>query len=260
MKTKNSLMAKTILVVDDNKDILEAIDWLLTQEGFSVITAGNGLEALNLLNEFSTDLIILDVLMPGMNGYDVCKKVRNNPAFKKLPIIMLSGIGSEAGNLMGLDSRVNKYIVKPFDNKKLVLIVKSMLGNQDNETLKERSLHLKKILVVDDDKSICEILECILLYEKFKVLFAYSGEEALEKLHDNSPDLVILDVAMPGISGLEVCRRIRKDPIHSRIPIIMLTAKTTKEDRILGYDAGADEYIAKPFDIWELAGRVRILV
>ena len=129
-------MAKTILAVDDDKDILKVIDWIFTQKGFRVITAGNGQEALNLLNEFSADLIILDVLMPGMNGYDVCKKIRSNPAFKKIPIIMLSGISSEAGNLMGIDSGVNKYIVKPFDNKELFLIVKSMLENQDNETLK----------------------------------------------------------------------------------------------------------------------------
>ena len=129
-------MAKTILAVDDDKDTLKVIDWIFTQKGFKVITADNGQDALNLLNEFSADLIILDVLMPGMNGYDVCKKIRNIPAFKKIPIIMLSGISSEAGSLMGLDSGVNKYIVKPFDNKKLVSLVTDMLENQDKETLK----------------------------------------------------------------------------------------------------------------------------
>lgn len=129
-------MAKTILAVDDDKDTLKVIDWIFTQKGFKVITADNGQDALNLLNEFSADLIILDVLMPGMNGYDVCKKIRNIPAFKKIPIIMLSGISSEAGSLMGLDSGVNKYLVKPFDNNKLVSIVTDMLENQDKETLK----------------------------------------------------------------------------------------------------------------------------
>ena len=102
----------------------------------------------------------------------------------------------------------------------------------------------EKILVVDDDKNICELLRLYLEKEGFAVTMAYDGNAALQEFEKLHPDLVLLDVMMPGMDGWEVCRRIRQD---SKTPIIMLTAKGETYDKVLGLELGADDYIVKPF-------------
>lgn len=112
----------------------------------------------------------------------------------------------------------------------------------------------EKILVVDDERSIVDIITYNLQKEGFHTVMAYSGIEALEKFYKEEPDLVILDVMMPGMDGYEVCRRIRE---KSNIPIIMVTARAEEIDTVLGLEMGADEYVTKPFSMRELMARVR---
>lgn len=115
----------------------------------------------------------------------------------------------------------------------------------------------EKILVVDDDKNICELLRLYLEKEGFAVTMAYDGNAALQEFEKLHPDLVLLDVMMPGMDGWEVCRRIRQD---SKTPIIMLTAKGETYDKVLGLELGADDYIIKPFDSKELVARVKAVL
>ena len=113
------------------------------------------------------------------------------------------------------------------------------------------------ILVVDDDADIVRFVEMNLRLEGYRVLVARDGFEALEMVAAEVPDLVLLDVMMPGFDGVEVTRRLRADSRTSTLPIIMLTAKTLTADRVLGLTTGADDYIIKPFDTLELVARVR---
>jgi diguanylate cyclase (GGDEF)-like protein len=116
---------------------------------------------------------------------------------------------------------------------------------------------MSKILVVDDEPTIVELIEESLRMDGFETTRAYSGEEALEALSKDPPDLVLLDLMLPGMDGYEVCRQMQKDVRLSQIPVIMLTAKSAVADRVAGYQKGADDYITKPFDAEELLVRVR---
>jgi two-component system response regulator MprA len=113
------------------------------------------------------------------------------------------------------------------------------------------------ILVVDDDAEIVSFLRRGLIFEGYLVETARDGEEALTKLREKEPDIVILDVMMPGIDGLEVCKRLRQ---ASDIPILMLTARGTLSDKVMGFDSGADDYLVKPFEFDELLARVKALL
>ncbi|MBM6754059.1 MULTISPECIES: response regulator YycF [Lactobacillaceae] len=112
----------------------------------------------------------------------------------------------------------------------------------------------KKVLVVDDEKPISDIIKFNLEKEGYEVVVAYDGEEALEKVEDDSPDLIILDLMLPKIDGLEVAKRVRAK--HST-PIIMVTAKDSELDKVLGLELGADDYVTKPFSNRELVARVK---
>ena len=117
-----------------------------------------------------------------------------------------------------------------------------------------------RILVVDDERDIVDLISYNLEKEGFTVFNAYDGEEALKTVRARSIDLMILDLMLPGIQGMEVCKFIRKDPSNANLPIIMLTAKGDEVDKILGLEIGADDYIAKPFSVRELLARVRAVL
>ena len=116
------------------------------------------------------------------------------------------------------------------------------------------TMSLEKILVVDDDKNICELLKLYLDKEGYKVILAYDGEEAVAKFNSLKPDFVLLDVMLPIMDGWQVCLEIRKT---SNVPIIMLTAKGEVFDRVLGLELGADDYVTKPFDTKEIIARIK---
>jgi len=115
----------------------------------------------------------------------------------------------------------------------------------------------KKVLVVDDDAKTVELVKLYLNRDGYRVITAYDGTEALQLARENQPDLIVLDIMLPGINGLEICRILRKE---SDVPIIMLTALTTDDDRLTGLDLGADDYVTKPFSPRELAARVRAVL
>ena len=112
----------------------------------------------------------------------------------------------------------------------------------------------KKILIVDDDAKIVELVKLYLDRDGYDVITAYDGKESLRIARESHPDLIVLDIMLPGLDGLTVCRTLRTE---SSVPIILLTAKTTEEDRIEGLDLGADDYVTKPFSPKELAARIR---
>ena len=118
----------------------------------------------------------------------------------------------------------------------------------------------KKIIVVDDEKDIVDLISYNLEKEGFATIKAYDGESALGLVKAAKPDLVVLDLMLPGIRGLEVCKFIRKNPDTETLPIIMLTAKGEQVDKILGFEMGADDYITKPFNVRELIARVRAVL
>lgn len=118
----------------------------------------------------------------------------------------------------------------------------------------------EKILIVDDTRDILDLLRKRFRADGYDTDEASDGEEALRKVEEYGPDLLILDIMMPKIDGIEVCRRLRQDQRHRHLPVLLLTAKSLVPDKVLGLDTGADDYITKPFDYKELAARVRSLL
>jgi DNA-binding response OmpR family regulator len=119
---------------------------------------------------------------------------------------------------------------------------------------------MTRILIVEDDRDIAELVERYLQKAGFTTVLMASGREALKAIFDRPPDLIILDLMLPQVDGLEVCRSVRGNPRTAAIPIIMLTARADESERIVGLEIGADDYVAKPFSPNELVARVRALL
>ena len=118
-------------------------------------------------------------------------------------------------------------------------------------------MSMEKILVADDDKNICELLRLYLEKEQYNVIIANDGNAAISKFNTENPELILLDVMMPGQDGWQVCREIRK---KSNVPIIMITAKGETFDKVLGLELGADDYVVKPFDAKEIVARIKAVL
>jgi two-component system alkaline phosphatase synthesis response regulator PhoP len=116
------------------------------------------------------------------------------------------------------------------------------------------------VLVIDDEKDLLELVRYNLEKERFDVICTADGQSGLEIASKHRPDLIVLDLMMPGIDGLEVCRKLRADSRTNRIPVIMLTARATEADRVVGLELGADDYVTKPFSPRELVARVKAIL
>lgn len=203
MKTK-------ILLADDEKDIVEFLQYNLSQEGFEVITAYNGLEVLKLLSE-KPDLIILDIMMPHLNGYDVCKKIRALPEFKLTPIIFLTAKSTEVDEIQGLELGANDYIQKPISPKKLIARVKANL-RKDIKKSDEKTLpaHIKiGPLKIDRNKYLVSIdgVERIFPRKEFELLYYLAI----------NPDKVLnRDTLLKDVWGLDVYVVDRTIDVHIR--------------------------------------------
>jgi len=124
--------------------------------------------------------------------------------------------------------------------------------------MKDNAADPIKVLVVDDERNILDIIKFNLEVEGYDVITSLDGEDALKKVHEARPDLILCDIMMPELDGLEVCRRLKADGRTNQIPVVMLSAKTQAQDKIASIDAGADDFITKPFDFSDLVARIKI--
>jgi diguanylate cyclase (GGDEF)-like protein len=124
--------------------------------------------------------------------------------------------------------------------------------------MKDNAADPIKVLVVDDERNILDIIKFNLEVEGYEVITSLDGEDALKKVHEARPDLILCDIMMPELDGLEVCRRLKADGRTNQIPVVMLSAKTQTQDKIASIDAGADDFITKPFDFSDLVARIKI--
>ncbi len=133
-------------------------------------------------------------------------------------------------------------------------------NNAWSKLKKEKNMSKEVILIVEDDKNISKLIKYNLDKEGFRCVVSFDGEDAIKILDKNPADLIVLDIMLPGIDGLEVCRRVKKDKKLSNVPIIMLTAKGEEVDKVVGFELGADDYMVKPFSPRELILRIKAIL
>jgi len=138
---------KQILVIEDDFDILNLVDWHLRSEGFSVRTAQDGVKGLEAATEHLPDLMILDLMLPGMDGLEVCKALKRNPKTDKIPVVMLTAKGEEVDRIVGLELGADDYIVKPFSPRELILRVRAILKRLDSEPTEEKRIQYQDLRI-----------------------------------------------------------------------------------------------------------------
>ena len=200
-----------ILVVDDDHNVREIMTRLLTKEGYSVVTAGNGDEGLSLARKHLPMAMILDVMMPQKDGWAVLRELKEDPVLNPIPVIMHTIIDNRN---LGFAIGAQDYLIKPVDHETLIKTIKRY----------GRPAGPLNVLVVDDEPDQRSILSRILKKEGWNVQTADDGSTALSMLSQYVPDVITLDLMMPHMDGFELLRLIKESDRLSRIPILILTS------------------------------------
>ena len=208
-----------VLVVDDEKDSRVLMAHYLEEFGCRVITATNGEEGIGAAREHMPDLITLDLMMPGMNGWEVLKHLKDDRELRRIPVVVVSIVAAEGrGRLLGAVD----LVTKPFEREDLLRVLWRNLVRKRGG----------RVLVVDDDPTTRAMLGEYLRGLGLEVVYASDGHQALDAIRLEAPDAVLLDLVMPVMDGMTFLERLRANPLHTGLPVLVLTAKElTHEER-----------------------------
>lgn len=275
-----------ILVVDDQPHNLELLTHMLEEEGYQVWSATNGADALKLVVMARPNLILLDVNMPGMNGYEVCRQLKADPQTQFIPVIFISALDEAWDKVQAFSVGGIDYITKPFNTLETLVRIDhqiqigatqaqlSILDAQTSKTdpshppspptatlqdasVDELSATKASIMVVDDDPKSLSLLADLLKEEGFDIWQATTGAEVLKFAPTLLPDLMLLDINLPDMSGYNVCQQLRENEQTKLIPVIFVSALDATWDQLKGFAAGGNDYVTKPLKILELVCRIR---
>ncbi|MDI1327187.1 MAG: response regulator [Brevundimonas sp.] len=250
---------ETVLIVDDSITFREALKAVLLEAGYRVAVASTGEKGLRQAAHVRPAAMIVDGDLPGIDGGTVIQRIRLDAALRRIPCLLLTASDERDAEVKALEAGADAFVRKADDFAVILAKLKAMLrsaGVQVPDRDTASLLGPKKILAVDDSETYLQALADALPQDGYDVVLARSGEEALELLAVQPVDCILLDLMMPGLGGLETCRRLKSIVILRDIPVIMLTAAEDRETMIEGLGAGADDFISKSSDFAVLHARV----
>ncbi|OGI95370.1 hypothetical protein A2917_02275 [Candidatus Nomurabacteria bacterium RIFCSPLOWO2_01_FULL_42_17] len=250
---------KKILIIEDDVFLGDVLNQKLTSEGFETMLARDGQEGFEQMGSFKPDLVLLDIILPNMNGYEILEAKQKDSALALIPVIIVSNSGQPVEINRALALGVKDYIVKAqFDPEEVLVKVRAQfrkseeLGSPENSlegVMNQKSnavsLEGKKIVWVEDDQFLNDIIARKLSSTKCVFFHANEGEEALQIINREMPDIVMLDIILSGIDGFEILRRIKSDPKTKHIPVILLSNLGQESDIEKGKSLGAVRFMIK---------------
>ncbi len=270
-----------ILVVEDSRLTMKLLVDMLTAGGMAVQTALTGEEALAKIAESPPDLVLVDLMLPNMSGYEVCRHIKQQETTKHIPVIILTALEGNDAKLQALEAGCDDFLNKPVNNVELSNRVKSLLRIrrlQEQVQLRERLAlsfknmplsisgsaisHRQRPLVVLGTIPCREVAEITdtLRQRDLDIAVAHDGNELMAEVLASWPDLVLVDNNLPGKNGFEICREIKGNSDIQHIPVVLMARLADLDSKLKGIELGADDYLIRPVNQLELAARVSSLL
>lgn len=249
---------KKILIIEDDMFLGDVLNKKLANDGYEVVLARDGMDGFSKIKTFAPDLILLDIVLPKMNGYEILEQKQKIPSLAGIPVIIISNSGQPVEINRALALGVKDYLVKAqFDPEDVLVKVRAQL--KKNETFSSATslesainanthtvnLEGKKLVWVEDDQFLNDILTRKLTTTKCIFSHFADGEEALKAISQDIPDVVMLDILLSGIDGFEILKRIKEDPKTKHIPVILLSNLGQASDIERGKGLGAVRFLVK---------------
>ncbi len=243
----------TMLIVDDDPLDSTLLATNLQEEGYAVAVAEHGRRALEMLRANEFDVVLLDLIMPEMDGFAVLEQMKADSRLQHIPVIIVSSDNDMNSVVRCIEMGATDYIAKPFDPVLLRTRIKTSLAAK---RLYDQTQYAGKLLVVDDDMINRTLLSASLENEGYAVAEAEDGQQALEMLREESFDVVLLDLIMPNMDGFAVLERMKADSRLQHIPVVVVSASDEMADVVRCIEMGATDHLPKPFDPALLCARV----
>lgn len=270
-------MSARVLVVDDILPNVKLLEAKLSSEYYDVITATSGEEALQKVDEESPDIILLDVMMPGMDGFEICRTIKGNPAIAHIPVVMVTALTENDDRVRGLEAGADDFLSKPVNDTALMARVRSLvrlkmaidewrarettasqLGVvEDQGSVMDQPVEEATILVVEDQEFESDKIEETLEHDRDTVITVDSGMKAMEQSAEKEFDLIIVSLDLKEEDGLRLCSHLRSNDKTRSVPILMIGNEEGMDRIAHGLEIGAHDYIMRPVDRNELLARVR---
>lgn len=269
-------MTARVLVVDDVPANVKLMEARLSAEYFDVITAMSGAEALTICERAECDIVLLDAMMPDMDGFEVCRRLKTNPATHHIPVVMVTSLDQPSDRVRGLEAGADDFLTKPIAEPVLIARVRSLSRlKMVTDELRMRAVTTREIgikspereavaddgrggrvLVVDDRRSSVEHVAAILGPEQ-TVEIEVDPREALFRAADGNYDLVIVSLGLEGFDALRLCSQVRSLDRTRNVPILAITEPEDGARMLRGLEIGVNDYLMRPIDKNELLARVR---
>jgi two-component system alkaline phosphatase synthesis response regulator PhoP len=252
-----------IIIIDNDSNFSDANKGALEQAGFEVFLALDGKSGMERIRTLAPDIAIIEAMLRDINGFTLCRNLKEDEKYAAIPIILISSMGKskESGYIehISQEHKADAFFEKPVGVSDLIAKISVLMSSARPEVKESRAK--SKILLVDDDPDFLDATKQILLANKYDVVTANNGEEGIAKAKIENPDLIILDVIMPGKDGFTTCYELRKIPQTRPIPVIMLTAvgqQLSKPEygQEIAIDHLADDYIDKPVEMQVLLKKI----
>ncbi len=266
-------MTARVLVVDDILANVRLLEAKLTAEYFEVVTAMNGVDALVSVQRTRPDIILLDVMMPGMDGIEVCRRIKQDPATHHIPIIMVTALDQPEDRIRGLEAGADDFLTKPVNDVALFCRVKSLVRlKMLTDELRSRSASGEEMgLLSDEHDTVCEEPAQILLIDNRghlgeRIAAAFDGQHKLVSSNDpqqavfeaaeTAYELIIVNLDLQDYDGLRLCSQLRSLECTRQIPILIIVDPDDNQRMMRALDMGVNDYLMRPIDRQELLARV----
>lgn len=270
-------MSARVLVVDDILPNVKLLEAKLAGEYYDVLTATSGAEALKKVEADAPDIVLLDVMMPEMDGFEVCKRIKSNPAVAHIPVVMVTALTDSADRIKGLEAGADDFLSKPLNDTALMARVRSLVRLKmtvDEWKVRENTANQlgvmegtanamsepvenARILVVEDQSYDAEKFTEALKEDNDIVITVENGMAALDKIREADYDLLAVSLNLQGEDGLRLCSHLRSAERTRSVPILMIATEEDMPRVAQGLEMGAHDYIHRPIDQNELLARVR---
>ncbi|MCZ6863028.1 MAG: PleD family two-component system response regulator [Alphaproteobacteria bacterium] len=270
-------MTARILVVDDLEPNTRLLEAKLTNEYFDVLTADSGEEALKLIREESPDIVLLDVMMPGLNGFEVCRRIKADPASVHIPVVMVTALNETADRVRGLEAGADDFLTKPIDDIALMARVKSLVRLKmmlDELRLREitseqlgtlpglsgvgaDAVESVRVAVIDDDPFSAENLCTVIREAGYDCMQIDDRQKALKAAKAGEVDFITISLNLSSGDPLRLCSLLRSSEQTRQLPILLVIGDGESERLAKGLELGANDYIVRPVDRHELIARMR---